>query len=88
MFIKVKTVTVSCCKNNQPHRVVQPLAGKSAEQTGENGDFAGEPASGEQFRFLQCSLRQYLYICIDDIQRNSSRRKTSAVYQMLLLLRI
>lgn len=49
---------VSCCKSNQPRRGVQPLAGKSAEQTGENGDFAGEPASGKLFRFLQCGLRQ------------------------------
>jgi hypothetical protein len=46
MFIKVKTVMVSCCKSNQPNRGVQPLAGKSAEQTGENRDFAGKQASG------------------------------------------
>lgn len=58
MFIKVKTVMVSCRKSNQHDRGGQPLTGKSAEQTGENRDFTGEPVNRKQFRFLQCGLRQ------------------------------
>ncbi len=58
MFIKVKTVMVSCRKSNQGDRRAQALAGKSAEQTGENRDFTGEAVSVKQFRFLQCGLRQ------------------------------
>lgn len=58
MFIEIKTFMVSDGKSNQHAARVQPLAGKSAEQTGENRDFAGKQGGGKQFRFLQCSLRQ------------------------------